>query len=222
MYGLPMQSLEEASSDLKTALSFQTDHVSLYQLTLEPNTLFAKFPPPLPNDDLIADMQSSLITQLATAGLHRYEISAYAKNKSECFHNLNYWTFGDYLGIGAGAHGKISFPDKIIRTVKERHPQTYLESIHSSSKAVIEQRTIAKDELAFEFMLGALRLKNGVPMSMFEQRTGLLQIDIQSELQLAIEKGLLETDLTQLIATPHGFEFLNDLQELFLPIVTDL
>jgi len=222
MYGLPMQSLEEASSDLQTALSFQTDHVSLYQLTLEPNTLFAKFPPPLPNEDLIAEMQSSLIAQLTSAGLHRYEISAYAKHKSECFHNLNYWTFGDYLGIGAGAHGKISFPDKIIRTVKERHPQTYMESIHSSSKAVIEQRTIAKDELAFEFMLGALRLKNGVPMSMFEQRTGLLQIDIQSELQLAIEKGLLEKDLTQLQATSIGFEFLNDLQELFLPIVTEL
>jgi len=171
---------------------------------------------------LIADMQSSLIAQLASAGLHRYEISAYAKNKSECFHNLNYWTFGDYLGIGAGAHGKISFPDKIIRTVKERHPQTYIESIQIPGKAIIEQRTIARDELAFEFMLGALRLKSGVPMSMFEQRTGLLQIDIQAELQLAIEKGLLEKDLTQLQATSHGFEFLNDLQELFLPIVTEL
>ncbi len=222
MYGLPMQSLDEARSDLQTALSFQTDHVSLYQLTLEANTLFAKFPPPLPHEDLIADMQSALIELLSSAGLERYEISAYAKNKSECFHNLNYWTFGDYLGIGAGAHGKISFPDKIIRTVKERHPQTYMQSIHSPSKAIIEQRTIAKDELAFEFMLGALRLKSGVPMSMFEQRTGLLQIDIQSELQLAIEKGLLEKDLTQLKATSHGFEFLNDLQELFLPVVTEL
>ena len=222
MYGLPHQSLDEAIADLQTALSFDTDHVSLYHLTLEPNTLFAKFPPPIPDEDLSAQMQESLLQLLENAGLHRYEVSAYAKPKSECFHNINYWSFGDYLGIGAGAHGKISFPDKVIRTVKERHPETYIQSVFGNRHGVIEERVVAQDELAFEFMLGALRLKNGAPMSMFEQRTGLLQMNIQSDLDLAIEKGLLETDLTSLIATPLGFQFLNDLQELFLPVVSEL
>ena len=208
MYGLPMQSLEETIADIDTALSFNTDHLSLYQLTLEPNTLFAKLPPPLPDEDLIANMQNSLLQKIEDAGLNRYEVSAY-------------WTFGDYLGIGAGAHGKISFPDKILRTVKERHPATYMQSVWSPNKAVIEQRSVAQDELAFEFMLGALRLKDGVPMSIFEQRTGLSQIDVQSELELAMSKGLLDTNLLQLKATPLGLQFLNDLQELFLPVATD-
>ncbi len=222
MYGLPHQSLDEAIADLQTALSFDTDHVSLYHLTLEPNTLFAKFPPPIPDEDLSAQMQESLLQLLENAGLHRYEISAYAKPQSECFHNINYWSFGDYLGIGAGAHGKISFPDKIIRTVKERHPQTYMQSVFGNRHGLIEERVVAQDELAFEFMLGALRLKNGAPMSMFEQRTGLQQMNIQSDLDLAVEKGLLEKDLMNLKATPLGFLFLSDLQELFLPVVSEL
>jgi len=221
MYGLPMQSLEEAIADIDTALSFNTDHLSLYQLTLEPNTLFAKLPPPLPDEDLIANMQNSLLQKIEDAGLNRYEVSAYSKKGGSCFHNINYWTFGDYLGIGAGAHGKISFPDKILRTVKERHPATYMQSVWSPNKAVIEQRSVAQDDLAFEFMLGALRLKDGVPMSIFEQRTGLSQIDVQSELELAMSKGLLDTNLLQLKATPLGLQFLNDLQELFLPVATD-
>ena len=222
MYGLPNQSLEEAINDIDTALSFDTDHLSLYQLTLEPNTLFAKLPPPLPDEDLIANMQNSLLQKIEDAGLSRYEVSAYSKKGASCFHNINYWTFGDYLGIGAGAHGKISFPDKILRTVKERHPATYMQSVWSPNKALIEQRSVAKDELAFEFMLGALRLKDGVGMSIFEQRTGLSQIDVQSELELAMSKGLLDTNLLQLKATPLGLQFLNDLQELFLPLATDL
>ena len=221
MYGLPMQSLEETIADIDTALSFNTDHLSLYQLTLEPNTLFAKLPPPLPDEDLIANMQNSLLQKIEDAGLNRDEVSAYSKKGGSCFHNINYWTFGDYLGIGAGAHGKISFPDKILRTVKERHPATYMQSVWSPNKAVIEQRSVAQDELAFEFMLGALRLKDGVPMSIFEQRTGLSQIDVQSELELAMSKGLLDTNLLQLKATPLGLQFLNDLQELFLPVATD-
>ena len=221
MYGLPNQSLEEAMSDIHLALDFDTDHLSLYQLTIEPNTLYAKLPPPLPDEDLIAQMQTNLLEKIEEAGLERYEISAYAKKRSSCFHNLNYWTFGDYLGIGAGAHGKISFPNKILRTVKERHPATYIQSVWSPNKAVIEQRSVAKDELAFEFMLGALRIKDGVPMSLFEQRTGLRQIDIQSDLDIAIAKGLLEPNLSQLKATPLGLQFLNDLQELFLPVATE-
>jgi oxygen-independent coproporphyrinogen-3 oxidase len=167
-------------------------------------------------------MQNSLLQKIEDAGLSRYEVSAYSKKGASCFHNINYWTFGDYLGIGAGAHGKISFPDKILRTVKERHPATYMQSVWSPNKALIEQRSVAKDELAFEFMLGALRLKDGVGMSIFEQRTGLSQIDVQSELELAMSKGLLDTNLLQLKATPLGLQFLNDLQELFLPLATDL
>lgn len=222
MYGLPNQSLDEAIADLQTALSFNTDHVSLYHLTLEPNTLFAKLPPPIPDEDLSAQMQIQLTHMLEQQGFERYEVSAYAKPKASCFHNKNYWTFGDYLGIGAGAHGKISSPEKIIRTVKERHPQTYLQSVTKPQQGVIENRVIARDELAFEFMLGALRLQEGVPMSLFEQRTGLKQVDIQTEWQLAISKGLLESNPLHLKATPLGFLFLNDLQEIFLPLVTEL
>lgn len=222
MYGLPNQSLEEAKDDLAKALSFDTDHLSLYHLTLEPNTLFAKFPPPIPDEDLAFEIQEQLLQTLETNGYERYEISAYAKPKSQCFHNLNYWTFGDYLGIGAGAHGKISFPQSIKRTIKERHPEKYIQAVMTSSKGVIEERQIARDELAFEFMLGALRLKEGVPMSYFEERTGLQILEVQTEINEAIEKGLLEPNPLTLQATPFGLQFLNDLQELFLPIVTDL
>ena len=222
MYGLPNQSIAEAKADLDQALSFDTDHLSLYHLTLEPNTLFAKFPPPIPDEDLAFEIQEQLLNTLYQKDYQRYEVSAFAKEKSQCFHNLNYWTFGDYLGIGAGAHGKISFPDRIIRTIKERHPEKYMQSVFTASKGIIETRHIARDELAFEFMLGALRLKDGVPISYFEDRTGMKQLEIQTEINEAIEKGLLESDPFIFKATPFGLQFLNDLQELFLPIVTEL
>jgi oxygen-independent coproporphyrinogen-3 oxidase len=216
MYGLPMQSLEEASSDLQTALSFQTDHVSLYQLTLEPNTLFAKFPPPLPNDDLIADMQSALIAQLATAGLHRYEISAYAKNKSECFHNLNYWTFGDYLGLGPGAHGKLSYRDHVVREVRHRHPRSWMEATTENKSALQSSERVAAEDLPFEFAMNAFRLSKGFSLDLFSRRTGLpLQrfLPTLDELEL---KGLVHRDTKHVAPTELGCRFLNDLIQAFL------
>ena len=222
MYGLPEQTTQQAMQDLKEALSFETGHISLYHLTLEPNTLFASFPPPLPDEDTTFEMQEILHQLLHQADYDRYEISAFAKKNQRCQHNLNYWKFGDYLGIGAGAHGKISFPDKIIRTIKERHPQSYMQSAFSPAKAMLEERQIDGHELPFEFMLNALRLIEGVPSADFLDRTGIDLSAIQKDLQVAIQKGLLTDSLTQIQATPLGLQFLNDLQEIFLPDLNTL
>ena len=222
MYGLPEQTTQQAMQDLKEALSFETGHISLYHLTLEPNTLFASFPPPLPDEDTTFEMQEMLHQLLHQADYDRYEISAFAKKNQRCQHNLNYWKFGDYLGIGAGAHGKISFPDKIIRTIKERHPQSYMQSVFSPAKAMLEERQIDGHELPFEFMLNALRLIEGVPSTDFLDRTGIDLSAIQKDLQVAIQKGLLTDSLTQIQATPLGLQFLNDLQEIFLPDLNTL
>lgn len=222
MYGLPEQTTQQAMQDLKEALSFETGHISLYHLTLEPNTLFASFPPPLPDEDTTFEMQEILHQLLHQANYDRYEISAFAKKNQRCQHNLNYWKFGDYLGIGAGAHGKISFPDKIIRTIKERHPQSYMQSVFSPAKAILEERQIDGHELPFEFMLNALRLIEGVPSTDFLDRTGIDLSAIQKDLQVAIQKGLLTDSLTQIQATSLGLQFLNDLQEIFLPDLNTL
>jgi len=222
MYGLPEQTTQQAMQDLKEALSFETGHISLYHLTLEPNTLFASFPPPIPDEDTTFEMQEMLHQLLHQANYDRYEISAFAKKNQRCQHNLNYWKFGDYLGIGAGAHGKISFPDKIIRTIKERHPQSYMQSVFSPAKAMLEERQIDGHELPFEFMLNALRLIEGVPSTDFLDRTGIDLSAIQKDLQVAIQKGLLTDSLTQIQATPLGLQFLNDLQEIFLPDLNTL
>ena len=222
MYGLPEQTTQQAMQDLKEALSFETGHISLYHLTLEPNTLFASFPPPLPDEDTTFEMQEILHQLLHQADYDRYEISAFAKKNQRCQHNLNYWKFGDYLGIGAGAHGKISFPDKIIRTIKERHPQSYMQSVFSPAKAILEERQIDGHELPFEFMLNALRLIEGVPSADFLDRTGIDLSAIQKDLQVAVQKGLLTDSLTQIQATPLGLQFLNDLQEIFLPDLNTL
>lgn len=222
MYGLPEQTTQQAMQDLKEALSFETGHISLYHLTLEPNTLFASFPPPLPDEDTTFEMQEILHQLLHQADYDRYEISAFAKKNQRCQHNLNYWKFGDYLGIGAGAHGKISFPDKIIRTIKERHPQSYMQSVFSPAKAMLEERQIDGHELPFEFMLNALRLIEGVPSADFLDRTGIDLSAIQKDLLVAVQKGLLTDSLTQIQATPLGLQFLNDLQEIFLPDLNTL
>ena len=222
MYGLPEQTTQQAMQDLKEALSFETGHISLYHLTLEPNTLFASFPPPLPDEDTTFEMQEILHQLLHQADYDRYEISAFAKKNQRCQHNLNYWKFGDYLGLGAGAHGKISCPDKIIRTIKERHPQSYMQSVFSPAKAMLEERQIDGHELPFEFMLNALRLIEGVPSADFLDRTGIDLSAIQKDLQVAVQKGLLTDSLTQIQATPLGLQFLNDLQEIFLPDLNTL
>ena len=216
MYGLPKQSLEAAKADIETALSFKTPHLSFYNLTLEPNTYFANFPPQLPSEDEIDAIFEQNLELLTKAGYQRYEVSAYAQKNQECKHNLNYWRFGDYIGIGSGAHGKISFPDKITRQVRERHPETYMQAMESKGNALIESKEIAAKDLPFEFMLNTLRLTNGVATNTFSERTGLPLNTISKGLAEASSKKLLDDNPSQLKATPMGMRYLNNLQEMFL------
>ena len=216
MYGLPNQSLDAARSDVETALSFQTPHLSLYNLTLEPNTYFANFPPKLPSEDEIDAIFEQNLELLTQAGYQRYEVSAYAKKGQECKHNLNYWRFGDYIGIGAGAHGKISYPAKITRQVRERHPETYMQAIETKGNALIESREILAKDLPFEFMLNTLRLTDGVDTNTFSERTGLPLSVISKGLDAASKKGLLDESPSKLRPTTLGLRYLNNLQEMFL------
>jgi len=216
MYGLPNQSLEDARADVQTALSFKTPHLSFYNLTLEPNTYFASFPPKLPDEDTIDAIFEQNLKLLSEAGYKRYEVSAYAKKDQECKHNLNYWRFGDYIGIGAGAHGKISFPDKITRQIRERHPDAYMQAIETKGNALIESKEIPASDLPFEFMLNTLRLTNGVATNTFSERTGLALSTISKNLNMACNKGLLDPNPASLKASELGLRYLNNLQELFL------
>ena len=216
MYALPNQTLDEAIQDLEQALTFKTQHLSLYHLTLEPNTLFAKYPPAIPDDDSAFEMLDALMEKLNGAGYERYEISAYAKNGNRCQHNMNYWKFGDYIGIGAGAHGKISAHNQITRQTNERHPDTYMQKIFAQGHALIEERILSKDDLPFEYMLNTLRLIDGVPTHEFKERTGLEISAINGPIQQALKKGLLDEDPTSLKASSLGIQYLNDLQMLFL------
>lgn len=216
MYALPQQTLPEAQADLREALSFDVSHVSLYHLTLEPNTYFARHPPSLPNEDESDAMFESALEILAAQSYGRYEVSAYSKPGQQCKHNLNYWEFGDYIGIGAGAHGKISYPDRITRQIRERHPETYMSKMAEQGHAVIENRVLMQDDVPFEFMLGALRLINGVPTRMFSERTGLGLNMITKPIEDALRKGLFDEDPARLKASPLGMRYLNNLQELFL------
>lgn len=216
MYGLPNQSLEAAKADIEAALAFKTPHLSLYNLTLEPNTYFASFPPKLPSEDEIDAIFEQNLSLLDTAGYQRYEVSAYAKKGQECQHNLNYWRFGDYIGIGAGAHGKISLPDQITRQVRERHPETYMQAIETAGNALIEARAIPAKDLPFEFMLNVLRLTDGVEAATFSERTGLPIHVMAKGLEEASKKGLLDTNPIRLKATEQGLRYLNNLQEIFL------
>jgi oxygen-independent coproporphyrinogen-3 oxidase len=216
MYALPEQTADEAKADLLRALSFQTKHLSLYHLTMEPNTYFASHPPPLPNEDESDLMFEFALSTLQERGYQRYEVSAYCQDDQVCRHNLNYWEFGDYIGIGAGAHGKISMPNRITRQIRERHPETYMDKIFKENSACLENRSIEIDDLAFEFMLNGLRLINGVPTHQFTERTGLPLHRISKAIDEAIRKGLLDEDPMRLKATALGMRYLNDLQELFL------
>ena len=215
MYGLPDQDLAQACSDIDQAITLNPPHISLYNLTLEPNTLFAKFPPKLPDDDLVAAMQESLEAKLSAAGYERYEVSAWARPGQQSRHNRNYWEFGDYLGIGAGAHSKLSFHDRIERQVRVRTPAEY-QTKAIVGHAVSQRDRVTAADLPFEFMLNALRLVDGVDQSLFEDRTGLSILAIQSALNKALEKGLLDESVNRLKASELGLRFLNDLQELFL------
>ncbi|SOY86144.1 radical SAM family heme chaperone HemW [Cupriavidus taiwanensis] len=215
MYALPGQTPQECQADVETALGYGTTHLSLYHLTLEPNTLFAKFPPALPDDDTAYEMQDWIEARTAAAGYRHYETSAYARPHREARHNLNYWRFGDYLGIGAGAHGKLSFPQRVLRQMRHKHPATYMAQAMAGN-AVQEARDVGADELPFEFMLNTLRLTDGVPASSFQDYTGLPLHTISKQLAEAEKKGLLEADLTTIRPTELGRRFLNDLQEMFL------
>jgi putative oxygen-independent coproporphyrinogen III oxidase len=215
MYALPEQTLEEALADVAAALRYGTPHLSCYHLTLEPNTLFHRYPPPLPDDDLAATMQERIEEQLAQHGYQHYETSAFAQPNMQCAHNVNYWKFGDYLGIGAGAHGKISLPNAILRTVKAKQPAQYMEAAENDV-AEIERRSVSRDEVGFEFMLNLLRLREGFPVPMFAERTGYPISLIDKSLNLAEAKGFITRDHLRIAPTPLGRRFLNDAQALFL------
>ena len=216
MYALPGQTMDGALADIRQAISFNPAHISLYHLTLEPNTLFAKYPPVLPDDDSAFEMLDALMAELDSAGYGRYEVSAYAKSGHRCQHNLNYWQFGDYIGIGAGAHGKISAHNQIARQTNERHPDSYMDKIFNQGHALIEERLLDKDDLPFEYMLNVLRLTDGAPSHQFKERTGQEIAAINSMMEQALKKGLLDQDPRFIKPSSLGLQYLNDLQMLFL------
>ena len=215
MYALPGQTLEEARTDIREAAAFGSPHLSAYHLTLEPNTAFHRAPPPLPDDDLAAQMQDAVEDVLASFGYDHYEISAFARPGSECRHNLNYWLFGDYLGIGAGAHGKISSPVRIVRQVRHKHPQAFLQAV-AGGNAVQEAHEVGAADLPFEFMMNALRLRAGFPPRLFAERTGLALDAIRPQLDAAAAGSLLAESAVRIAPTEHGRRFLNDLLQAFL------
>jgi putative oxygen-independent coproporphyrinogen III oxidase len=215
MYALPGQTLAQAEADLRTAVSFGTQHLSFYHLTIEPNTLFHRHPPSVPDDDVSADMQEMIENRLAAAGYVHYETSAYAKPGRECRHNLNYWRFGDYLGIGAGAHSKLSFPDRIVRQMRCKQPGEYLKRVGDSTP-VLEEHEVSRGDLVFEFMMNALRLTEGFPVALFTEHTGLPITAAEKPLAQARAQGLIERDHQRIRPTELGRRFLNDLLQLFL------
>jgi len=215
MYALPGQTSDELQQDLDTALALQSPHISIYHLTIEPNTYFAKFPPVVPDQDTAYDMLDQVTAATQARGLERYEVSAYARAGHRCWHNLNYWQFGDYLGIGAGAHGKLSFAHRVVRQVRHRDPRLYMDKALAGN-ALASQTEIARADLPFEFMLNALRLKSGFSLAEFCERTGLPISSIDKPLEEAQRKGLIDRDLSRVWPTTRGFDFLNDLQVLFL------
>lgn len=215
MVGLPQQSAEAAHADVQNALSFGTPHLSLYQLTLEPNTVFAKHPPALPDDDTLASIQEHLHEQTAIAGLVHYEVSAFARPGRHSRHNLNYWQFGDYLGVGAGAHSKLSFPHRVLRQARLKQPTSYLQGA-ATGHFLAQSNEVRRADLPFEFMLNALRLTDGVPTSFFSERTGMPLSQIAAQIEKATQRGLLEQNLEFIRPTALGLRFLNDLQMIFL------
>jgi len=217
MFGLPGQTIEQALSDLQTAIDHQPQHISWYQLTIEPNTVFYSKPPVLPEDDLIWEMQERGQELLAQHGYLQYEISAYAKKNHQCLHNLNYWQFGDYLGIGAGAHGKLTdvAAGTVTRKAKHRIPERFIE-LAGKDDVIGDRKILNRDDLKLEFMMNVLRLRDGVHPSLFLQHTGLPVSDIQSQLEAAEAKGLLEWNIQTLKPTTKGQRYLNDLLQLFM------
>ncbi len=216
MYALPGQGMAELEQDMATALALQSPHISIYHLTIEPNTYFAKFPPRIPDQDAAYDMLDRITELTQAAGLRRYEVSAYARDGHRCWHNLNYWKFGDYLGIGAGAHSKLSFAHRIVRQVRHRDPRLYMEKALAMD-CVASSDEVPRADLPFEFMLNALRLQGGFELSSFMERTGLPISAIESGLARAEAQGLITRDLSMVVPSARGYDFLTDLQSMFLP-----
>jgi putative oxygen-independent coproporphyrinogen III oxidase len=216
MYALPGQSLAALRADLDQALAFEPPHLSIYHLTLEPNTVFAVRPPQgLPDEDGASDMLDLIVQRTGAVGLKRYEVSAFARSGHRCTHNLNYWQFGDYLGLGAGAHGKLSFPDRIVRQVRWREPAAYVRNA-MDGKAVSNQHEVTAADLPFEFMLNALRLAEGFDLALLAERTGLGVHTVQAGIDRAVAQGMLLQSGNRLVPTARGFDFLSDVQQLFL------
>lgn len=215
MYALPGQTLDHLTQDMRVALALQPPHISIYHLTIEPNTYFAKFPPAIPEDDTAYAMLDQITDMTGASGMQRYEVSAYAKPGHQCFHNLNYWQFGDYLGIGAGAHSKLSFAHRVVRQVRFRDPKLYMDKALAGG-AVTQEHEVARADLPFEFMLNVLRLKDGFKLQDFVEKTGLPFTAIQKALDEAERQGLIERDFVRAKPTERGLDFLNDLQTLFL------
>ncbi len=216
MYALPGQTLEEARQDIETAISFSPQHISAYHLTIEPNTLFHRHPPQLPDDESSAEMQEAIEQTLDAHGYEHYETSAFARKGFQSRHNMNYWLFGDYLGIGAGAHSKISSAQKIIRQMRYKQPKEYMNQA-AGGTPVQEEHEIASRDLGFEFMMNALRLMGGFPATLFEERAGLPIAQLQKQLNVAEQHGLIDRHHQRIMPTPRGQRFLNDLLQLFLP-----
>jgi oxygen-independent coproporphyrinogen-3 oxidase len=216
MYALPQQTPREAEQDIDAAQGFRTTHLSAYQLTLEPNTLFYRHPPALPDSELAADMQDMIEERLALCGYGNYETSAFAQPGRKCRHNLNYWRFGDYLGIGAGAHSKLSFPDRVLRQMRYKQPREYLQRT-AAGAPVQEEHPLSPKDLGFEFMMNALRLADGFEVGLFAERTGLALTAVERPLREAVQRGLITRDHVRIAPTKHGQRFLNDLLQLFLP-----
>lgn len=216
MYSLPGQSLEEALQDAREAISRNTAHLSFYHLTIEPETVFHRRPPVIPDADAAAEIEDAVHGALAGAGFDQYETSAFARESRRCRHNLNYWEFGDYLGLGAGAHSKLSFPDRIMRQARTKQPREYLKRV-AAGEPVLEERRLQRADAVFEFMMNALRLTGGFPVALFQERTGLPLGAAARSLDAAEARGLIERDHRTIRPSALGRRFLNDLLEIFLP-----
>jgi oxygen-independent coproporphyrinogen-3 oxidase len=218
MFGLPGQTAEGALADVRAAIGCEPAHISHYQLTIEPNTRFHADPPPLPDDETTWEMQQACADALTAAGYEQYEISAWSRPGAQCRHNLNYWRYGDFLGIGAGAHGKLTLPseDAVRRSIRQRHPKTWMERV-SASGGIAEERMLEPGERVFEFFLNQLRLRSGVRKSQFHARTGVPWSEVHGRVQAATEKGLLVDEGELLVPTDLGWRFNNEIQALFLP-----
>jgi len=215
MHGLPQQSLAEAKHDIQQAIELEPKHISYYQLTIEPNTRFYQHPPALPNNELCWQIQEQGKELLAEHGYQQYEVSAYAQDNYMCRHNQNYWQFGDYLGIGAGAHQKLSFKNKIVRSEKPPHPQQYMRSI--SDAANPPSKTLSEQEIMFEFLLNALRLRSGFSIALFESHTLLQFKSLQARLKDLLAEGLLLQNDTQIYASDRGYRYLDEVLQRLLP-----